>query len=194
MTFKTIGKLAGVALLSTGLVACVDATVDVEVTSDTTAKATMTQVMDADFYTVMKGTASENDFCAEGELTETQDGSASCVIASEGAFADLTFGEDQEAVTFTPLGPGLVRVALPTEEMKGELAADESLGAETEEMIEAFLAGHAVTVRFSGTEVVETNMTLSEDGKSAEEVIPFLDLLNGTPDIPDELYAVVRTK
>jgi hypothetical protein len=35
-------------------------------------------------------------------------------------------------------------------------------------------------------------MTLAGDGKSAEQVIPFLDLINGTAELPDELYAVVR--
>lgn len=200
MTLKTIGKLAGAVLISAGLAGCIDATVDVEVTSDTTAKATMTQEMGADFYTMIKAsaaedeTASSDDFCAEGELTENSDGSATCVITSEGAFADLTFGEDEEAVTFAPAGPNLVRVALPMEEMKGELGADETLDEETQQMIEAFFAGHAVTVRFSGVEVVESNMEISADKTTAEEVIPFLDLLNGTAELPDELYAVVRTR
>jgi hypothetical protein len=37
-------------------------------------------------------------------------------------------------------------------------------------------------------------MDLSSDKKSAETVLPFLDLINGTSDLPDELYAVVRAR
>lgn len=199
MKLNLIGKLAGVLLLSAGLAGCLDASVDVAVTSATTAKATMTQVMGADFYSMVKvsgeeakASKDEDEFCAEGELTEAADGSATCVITEEGKFADLTMGNEQETITFTPAGPGLVRVALPTADMKAEIGAGDDMDAETKQMIEAFFSGHAVTIRFSGAEVVETNMTLSPDKRSAEQVIPFLDLINGAPDMPDELFAVVR--
>jgi len=198
MKLKTIGGLAGAMALSVGLAGCIDATVDVEVTSETTAQATVTQIMDADFYTMLKSTAeaekSGTHFCDDGTLTEAGDGGAICVIASEGRFADLTFGEDQPPVIFTSEGRGLVRVAFSTVEMNDALAADGSLDPETEEMITAFFTGHTITLRVSGKEVVESNMTISGDGKAAEEAIPFADLINGKMDLPDELYAVIRTQ
>jgi hypothetical protein len=61
-------------------------------------------------------------------------------------------------------------------------------------MIEAFFKDHAITLHFAGLEVTDTNMTLSADQKSAEQVIPFLELIAGTADLPDELYAVVRVQ
>lgn len=198
MTLTAMGKLAATLLVGAALTGCIDAKVDVAVTSETTAKATMTQVMGADFYAMVKMSAeseeaaSEEEFCAEGELTEHDDGSATCVIVAEGRFADLGMGEDEPSITFTAAGPGLVRVALPTEEMKSEVGADEAMDAETRQMVEAFFAGHAITVRFSGAEVTETNMTLAGDKKSAEQVIDFLELINGTAELPDELFAVVR--
>ncbi len=200
MKLTVMGKLAAMLLVSAALAGCIDATVDVAVTSETTAKATMTQVMGADFYAMVKMNAesaeadAEDEFCAEGELTENQDGSATCVIVEEGPFADIAKGEDGEepSMSFTPAGPGLIRVSLPTEEMKSEVGADEAMDAETKQMVEAFFAGHAITVRFSGAEVTETNMTLSADKKSAEQVIDFLELINGTAELPDELFAVVR--
>jgi hypothetical protein len=200
MSVNLIGKLAGVLLLSAALSACIDAKVDVAVTSQATAKVTMTQEMGAEFYAMVKanqeevGAASANDFCADGELTEKPDGSAVCVLTEEGRFSDLALGKDEASVLFASAGPGLVRVSLPMEEMKGELGADDGMDAESRQMIEAFFSGHSATVRFSGAEVVETNMTLADDRKSAEKIIPFLDLLNGTADLPDELYAVVRAK
>ena len=66
------------------------------------------------------------------------------------------------------------------------------MDAETRKMVEAFFTGHAITVRFAGAEVTETNMTRTADGKAAEQVIDFLALINGTADLPEELYAVVR--
>jgi hypothetical protein len=59
-------------------------------------------------------------------------------------------------------------------------------------MVDAFFTGHNITVRFAGKEVVETNMTLSADKTAAEQILPFVDIINGTTDLPDELYAIVR--
>lgn len=200
MSIEKLGKFTIALLLGAALTGCIDAEIDVALTSETTARATMTQVMGAEFYSMVAMGAqqvgadgpSEDEFCAEGELTEADDGSATCVIVEEGRFADLTMGNDEQAVVFAAAGPGLVRISLPTAEMKAEIGADEDMDAETKQMVEAFFTGHAVTVRFSGAEITDTNMTLSGDRRSAEQVIPFLDLINGMVDLPDELYAVVR--
>lgn len=198
MTFKTIGKFAVMLLLGGALTGCIDATVDVAITGPATARATMTQVMGADFYAMVKmsaeqsGGADADEFCAEGELTENADGSATCVIVEEGAFTELTMGSEEQTIVFADAGAGLVRVSLPTADMKAEIGADETMDAETRQMVEAFFTGHGVVVRFSGAEVTDTNMTLSGDKRSAEQSIDFLDLINGTADLPDELYAVVR--
>jgi hypothetical protein len=201
MGMKLVGRLAGVVLLGLSLAGCIDAKVDIAVTSPTTAKAVMTQVMSADFYAMVKLNAqqagpdaptADDEFCAKGALSENPDGSATCVVTEEGPFADLNLGTDQKSVTFASAGPGLVRVALPTADMKREIGADEAMDAETQKMVEAFFTGHAITLRFSGLEVTDTNMTLSADRTAAEQIIPFIDLINGTTALPDELYAVVR--
>lgn len=198
---KTLCKLGAMLALGGMLTGCIDADVDVQLTSATTAKATMTQVMGADFYAMIKmnaeqaqGTdaADEDQFCSGGALTENKDGSATCVTVEAGKFADLTMGSKQQTVVFAPAGPGLVRVSLPTNKMKGEIGADEAMDAETKKMVEAFFAGHGVTIRFSGAAVTDTNMTLSADKTSAETTIKFLDLLQGTGDLPDAYYAIVR--
>lgn len=197
MSVKLFGKLAATALLAAGLAGCIDVNIEVAITSPTTAKATMVQVMGADVYAMVKmgaegEGASEDSFCAEGELTENADGSATCTITEEGAFADLDLGQNEGGMTFTEAGPGLVRVALPTAEMQAELGAEDEMDEETRQMVEAFFEGRTMTIAISGAEIVESNMTISADKTKAEQVIDMLALINGAADLPDEIFAVVR--
>ncbi len=200
MKMTSIGRIAGVLTLTAGLAGCMDITMEVEVLSETTGRATTTSVMGADFYAMAKaGMASSegaaaDSFCQDegATLTENPDGSATCVLVVEGAFADLNLDEGEDGASFTVVRPGVVRVALQTEDMKSEMGAagedEESL-----QMMQAFFEGNAVTVRITGKTIIDTNMTLSADGKSAETVIPFLELIDGSLDLPDELYATVDT-
>ena len=216
MRLITMGKLTLGLLLAGALAGCLDVKVDVALTSTTTAEATVTQTMGADFYAMVKLNAEEvaskkaaaddkpaageakpevvpeDQFCAKGALTENKDGSATCVTVETGKFADLTMGNDQQTILFTPAGPGLVRVSLPLAAVQREVGANEEMDAETADMLEAFLKGHAITLRFGGGEITDTNMTLAKDKQSAEQKIDFLELINGTADLPDELYAVVK--
>jgi hypothetical protein len=202
MTLHVLGRLAGAAALTLALAGCIDVSMDVEVTSETTAKGTMTQVMSAQVYPMIKASAEEGGdtstegFCDKGELTENADGSATCVITEEGAFADLTFDqkEGEESVTFTSVGPGLVRIAFNTKDMAGDVTegGGEDMDAEAKAMMEAYFVGHFLTLSVKGGEITDTNMTLAEDKMSAETKIEFVALLNGEADLPDELYAIVR--
>lgn len=197
MSVKLLGKLAATVLLAAGLAGCIDINIEVAITSPTTAKATMTQIMGADVYSMVKmsaegESAGEDSFCAEGSLTENADGSATCIIVEEGNFADLDLGQDEGGMTFTEAGPGLVRVALPTADMQSELGAEDEMDEQTRQMVEAFFADRTMTIVIAGAEIVDTNMTLSADRKRAEQVIPMLDLINGAAGLPEELYAVVR--
>ena len=211
-----MSKLAATVLLAGALTGCLDVKVDVALTSATTAEATVTQTMGADFYAMVKlnaeevaakraaatatpgkvedetDVAADDQFCAEGKLMENKDGSATCVTVETGPFADLTMGNDQQTITFTPAGPGLVRIALPLAAVQREVGANEDMDAETADMLEAFLKNHAITLRFGGGDITDTNMTLADDKQSAEEKIDFLALINGTADLPDELFAIVK--
>lgn len=201
MTLQFFRRLAGIVGLTLGLAGCIDVTMDIEVLSETTGKATTTSVMGADFYAMVKAGAAggeaktEDGFCQEAgaQLTENADGSATCVLTVEGQFADLDLGEGEEAgATFTVVSPGVVKVAFKTEDMKGALGT-EGQDEQTKQMMVAFFEGKAITIRIRGKEVTDTNMTLSADKTSAEIVIPFLDLINGTLELPGELYATVKT-
>lgn len=198
MKFSSIGKIAGALALTLGLAGCFDMTMDLQVTSETTAKATVTQVMGADIYAMIKSAGDQPDtdkFCGkEGEtLTENADGSATCVSVSEGAFDTLSFADsdDDSKPTFTVVSPGVVRVAVKTKGMAGDLGSESD--PQTAEMMKQAFDGHFLTLRFGGKEVTDSNMTISADKTSAEIKIPFLDLINGTAQLPEELYAVVKT-
>ena len=199
MNFSLIGRIAGVVALTMGLAACVDMTEEIQITSETTAKATMTMVMGADIYAMMKSADTANQkpedkFCAkDGEkLTENSDGSATCVATSEGTFADLKFDEGDSKPTFTVVSPGVVRASFPTKDMAGDLGKDNS-DPQTAAMMKQMFDGHFITIRISGKAVTDSNMTISADKTSAEIKIPFLDLIEGKANLPEELYAVVQT-
>ena len=199
MNFNLFGKIAGAIALTVALTGCIDVTMDIEIQNDTTGKATMTSVMGKDFYAMVKAgaesgdTSGSDDFCKEdeGTLTELPDGSAQCIQIKEGPFADIAEGDDG-GPTFTVVSPGVVRVAFATKEMSSEVS-EGAQDEETKAMLAAFFEGHFLTMKIGGKKVTDTNMTLAADGMSAETKIPFLDLINGTAELPDEYYAVVDT-
>ena len=199
MKLATLGRIAGVLALTVGLAGCIDMTQDIKVTSTTTAAATITQTMGADIYAMVKAagegdSADSKPFCkAEGDvLTENADGSGTCVMTSEGAFANLKYDADDNSAkpSFTDNGDGTVKVAVKTAGMVGDLGKETD--PQTQAMMKQMFEGHFLTIRFGGSEVVDTNMTKTDDGSYAEIKIPFLELIDGTAKLPDELYAVVR--
>ena len=198
MTLKLISRVAGIAALTVGLAGCMDVTMDVEILSETSGKATTTMVMGADFYAMAKsgmgGGEGSEGFCEEeGDvLTENSDGSATCTTVKEGSFADLDLGDDDGA-KIEVVSPGVVKISFSTADMQSEMGAGDAEDEETKAMMAALFEGHNITMRVRGGEILESNMTIASDGKSAEVVIPFLDLLNGTTDLPAELYATVKT-
>lgn len=197
MTFKLLSRLAGAIALTIGLAGCMDVTMEIDVKSETGGTATTTSVMGADIYSMVKAGAnsgdsssSDGDFCKEegATLTENADGSATCTLVVEGDFAKIK-GEGDDGAKFEVVSPGVVKVSFSTEQMKGEIGADEQ-DEQTKAMMQQFFEGHSITIRIKGKEILDTNMQ-RKDG-AAEVVIPFLDLINGTADLPAELYATVK--
>src|SRR5690606_11212242 len=176
MTLKLIGRLAGALALTAGLAGCMDITMDVEILSETNGKATTTSVMGADFYAMAKAGMSQSTegssdgFCEEegATLTENADGSATCVLVVEGKFSELV--EDDDGVKFEVVSSGVVKASFWTADMKSERGTEEA-DEQTKAMMQSFFEGHGITLRISGKEVIDTNMTLSGDKKSAETVI-----------------------
>lgn len=196
MSLNILGRIAGVLALTVGLAGCMDVTMEIDVLSETTGKATTTSVMGADIYSMVKAGAGseesdEDGFCKEkgATLTENADGTATCVLVVEGNLNELNESDDDSGAKFEVVSPGVVKVSFTTEDMKGELGTEEQ-DAETKAMMQQFFEGHSITIRIKGKEVLDTNMT--KNGNAAEIVIPFMDLINGTTDLPPELYATVK--
>ncbi len=205
MSFKVIGQLAGALVLTAGLAGCIDVTMDVEVLNDTTGRSTTTMVMGADFYAMAKAgmaappaegqtAPAQEGFCEEegSVLTENPDGSATCTMTVEGAFADLKSGDDESEAKYEVVSPGVVKVSFATASMLGEMGAD-GQDEQTKAMMVALFEGKTITIRVRGKQITESNMTISPDKTAAEIVIPFLDLINGTATLPAELTATVNT-
>ena len=209
MTLNVIARIAGALVLAGGLAGCMDITMELEVLYDTTGKITTTSVVAADIYPMLKGTAEGEgmDFCNEegATLTENADGSATCVETKEGELTALL--TDNESAKVEVVGPGLVKFTFSTTDMQeqasagtsgptaapGEKAPTPEEEAQAKAMMAMFFEGKAVTIRVKGKEIVETTMTKSADGTSAEVVIPFIDLINGTATLPPEYTVTVKT-
>ena len=217
MSLQIFGRLAGAVVMTIALAGCVDVTMDVKVKNATEAQGTMTQTIAAQFYSMVKATksgdsSSSSNFCDKGgKLTENSDGSATCVYVKEGKFADLKFDDQNGDMSFTSPGPGLVKVSFPTAALskgiskaasasspggdpsgKASDAQADAATAQMKQMMAAYFDGHFLTLRVSGGEITDSNMTIAGDKQSAEDKIPFTDLLNGTAKLPAELYAVVK--
>ena len=64
--------------------------------------------------------------------------------------------------------------------------------AETAEMMKALFEGHFLTLRFGGAEIVDSNMERAPDSANYVEIkLPFLGLMDGSFELPAELYAVI---
>ena len=192
MILEQLAKISIAAGLAFSLSACIDASMHVEILSETTAKGTMVLAMDKEIYEMGEG--SDDDFCDDGTLTLEED-QAICTSVKEGDFATIDFTSEDEggaAVAITSAGPGLVRVAFPTAELTSGLEGEDSSDPDMMKMMESFFEGHFVTMTVSGGEITDSNMEIAADGLSAETSIPFDKLIAGSVDLPDELYAIVR--
>ncbi|GGA38027.1 hypothetical protein [Pelagibacterium lentulum] len=192
MYLNPILKMGGIAVLTVGLTACMDVSMDLEVLSETDARATMKTSMAADIYAMISAQADgEDDFCEDGETVETAT-TVDCIVVKEGTFAEIM--EDDDGPTLEAIGNGQVRVSFPTGELSDQVS--EGLGGDDDPemmaMIASMFEGNAISMTISGGQIVDTNMEVAEDGMSARYDIPFVGIITGDLDLPEELYAIVQ--
>ncbi|HHG90048.1 MAG TPA: hypothetical protein ENJ90_06175 [Devosia sp.] len=192
MLFPSLARLAGTVLIATGLAACVDITMEIQVLDEQNARGTTTISMDREFYD-MSQQQGGGDFCDDDGTFTLTDEAATCVTTEEGAYTDLLEGgeEGEPTPTITNVGPGMVRVTYPTASLAEDFGEDSS-DPETMAMMEQFFEGRTLTMTVSGGQIVESNMDIAEDGMSAAIVIPLLGMMTGEVELPDESYAVVK--
>lgn len=190
-----MGRSAALVFVAS-VAGCVDATVEVDVASTSSGTLRITQVIEESTYDMLKAgseAGEADEFCAEGELS-LAGGSATCLISQTGSFEEISVDEDgEEALRITSAGPGLVRVAIPLEQLKGEVTADSAgTDQETLNMIGGMFEGAQLTLKVGGGEITETNMDIGLDRRSAQKLLPLDALIRGDLDLPQEFFAVVR--
>lgn len=197
MNRSIITRAAGAVALATLLTGCFDMDVDIEVLGADEALMTTTVVLDRNTFMMLQAGGGDSDFCGPtSEITEEAD-TVTCVDTERGSFAEVFDAdeEDEPQPTVEAVSPGVYRIGLPTGEINDQLSmGGAGDNAQARAMIESLFAGRTMTVGITGKEILETNMELSEDGKTARLVISFDDVLAGTIEVPDESYAVVRVE
>lgn len=186
-----IARAAGALLLVAGLAACVDVDVKMEVLDSEHGRGSIVMTMDRQFYDMAQAQGNA-DFCdPEDELT-VGDKVVTCASITEGTFDELNeSGSDEPGPQVIAQADGTVRVTLPTGTLVQAASADKS-DDETLTMMQSMFEGKFFRVTVAGSEVIDSNMEISDDGKSATLAIPFFEMITGEAEVPDEAYAVVK--
>ena len=198
MNISHIFKGAAALLMATSLAGCFDVDMEIAVLDDNTARATIESTVSSELISLADIEAGDAEFCSDdGEVTVNEaDETITCVEVKEGSFEEVLDGASDGASepTITTIAPGKVKVTFPTSTMAKEITGDdaEEMDEQTKAMMAQMFAGHAITMRVSGPKIAETNMTLSADQKSAELVVPFTSLVDGSLDLPEDAYAIVQ--
>lgn len=170
---------------------CIDVDLTTTITGADTAQVSGFMQVETQMLNMMGGADS---FCnaEEGGTLVMTDTTAQCNMLIEGSFAEVFQGDPGEPVpTATDLGDGTVRVEFPLGAMTAD-ASEMRDDPQTLQMMQPMLAGHTFTVHIAGAEIVSTNGTIAEDGKSASYTFPLVEILNADFDMPDVFEAVVR--
>lgn len=170
---------------------CIDVDLTTTITGPDTAQLSGYTEVQTEILAMMGGTEA---FCneAEGGTLEMTDTTARCNMLIEGSFAQVFEGEPGEPVpSATDLGDGTVRVEFPLGAMTAD-SAEMRDDPQTMAMMRPMLEGHNFTVHIAGAEIISTNGTLADDGKSASFTFPLVEILNADFVIPDVFEAIVR--
>ena len=194
------------ALFMLPLAACFDASISINFLDNENAEMNAVMNMGPEFYGMMA--QSGEDPCEDGVGEAQADGSYICTIAEQDTIDNLIAEANAPSDPTNAEGPttgmaqgysierldgDTVRVSFDLSEMMNDSKPDEDLG-DMEEMLRAAFQGHAITMNVSGAEIVETNGTLSEDGKTATFVIPLEKMLDEDLGLPPSFDVTVKTQ
>ena len=179
-------------LFALPLAACFDAEMTLKFPDDNTAEATMVMIASADFYEM--SAAGGEDFCDGGVEEQLADGSYSCTETFTGTIEEAVNNPDiGDGLTVERRDGGLLFVSFDLTEVTDDIAPPEEAGGEEmmAMMAEAF-AGHGISINIGGGEIVETNGTLSDDGKMSSFAIPLGEMITGQLDLPASFDTLLR--
>ncbi|GGD21843.1 hypothetical protein [Sinisalibacter lacisalsi] len=178
-------------ILALPLAACFDVELSLDFPGEDRAEATMIMVATPDFYAMTTSTG--EDFC-EGEESMRENGDHVCTETKSGTVDEIMSDPDfGDGMIIERRDGGLIYVAFDLGDISDDIAPPEEEGGD--EMIammrEAF-EGHAITLRVSGDEIVETNGTISEDGTTAVYEIPLSLALDGGASLPETFNVLLN--
>lgn len=193
------------ALLLVPLSACFNADVTFTVEDEDNARMKAVLQMGPELYGMIA--ASGEDPCAEGVGEVQADGGFICTVEEtdtiDNILAELTEGPEGgddtsdspmdvgEGFELERLENGNLKVAFDLGSMNEDMSEQGVDPQMMAGMMQAF-AGREISITVAGPEVVETNGTLSEDGKSAAMTIPLTTMFAPENDLPESFFAVIN--
>lgn len=177
------------------LAACFDVDMSIAFKDENNAEATMVMKASPEFYAMMS--SSEEEFCGEdGVETANEDGSHTCTETFSGTVDEILNDPDMgEGMTIERRDGGQIYVAFDLGDLTEEVVPPAEEGAEAEQMKQMMLAafvGHKIAINVSGAEIIETNGTVSDDGKTASFEIPLERLIEQSEPLPESFNVLLQ--
>ncbi len=179
-------------LLALPLAGCMDVELTHNLTDENTLESTLVKIVSAEDY--QRLTSGDKPFCERGVEDKRDDGSYACIRTKTESIGSVRGKlKIDDSTTIEHRDDGLVHMSIDLVELTKEWAprkeiVDEQMLA----MMARDYAGHSATISIGGKAIVETNGTLSEDGKTAAFTIPFYELVTGKLDLPPSFDALVE--
>lgn len=180
------------------LAACFDAEMVLDFQDETNVETTVITKMGRALYDM--SSIDGSDPC-EGGTTTVDENNFTCVQTAmmtidEAIARPNPFGNDDDfdpanGMTITRIDDNTVQVTVNLDELDSPDNTPEELDG-MEDMAAAAFAGHSIIFRVKGYKIVDTNGTLSEDGKEASVVIPMTGLITGNLDVPSPFVTTVQ--
>ena len=178
------------------LAGCFDVDATIAITGDDQAEMNMQMTIGADLVAMMAG--SGEDPCEDMVREDQDDGSVICTENKSGSIEELMADPDMgEGLIIEKRPGGLYYVAFELDDLTGEMGlGDDDMSAEEQAQMMAMMGsmfeGHSMVLNIAGAEVVETNGTISDDGKTATYEIPLTKLLDAEATLPETFNALVK--
>ncbi|MCK0139693.1 hypothetical protein [Aliiroseovarius sp. F47248L] len=186
------------------LSACFDADLDFVVHDDETATMSAHMLLGPEMYGMIA--QSGQDPCEEGVGKVNADGTFSCRVEKtdtiDNLIAEIETGKQNAAsggvnhnqgVTVERMDGPYVKLLFDLAELK-QAAAESGADASMMGMLQQAFQGHRIRMKITGKDIVETNGMLSDDGRTAEIIIPLRALIEPDTNLPDQFVTIVQTE
>ncbi|WP_371169404.1 hypothetical protein [Aliiroseovarius sp. 2305UL8-7] len=187
------------------LSACFDADLTFDLHDDETATMSSKVSMGPELYGMIASRG--EDPCKDGVGQQLGDGTYTCLIEETDTIDNLIVKLEDErqnhaeqngvnpnqGVTVERLDGPFIKLSFDLVQLK-QAAADTGMEPTMLAAFREAMLGHRIHMTIKGAEIVETNGTLSPDGKSAVFDIPLTALIETDASLPDSFQTIVRTQ